>query len=72
VNKDVYKRTMNIYIKLSLKEIMRRKNRAFYTISGIILSAALLSAAIIVVLSLKDSLKGALFNVGADMIIQTH
>lgn len=72
MNKDVYKRTMNIYIKLSLKEIMRRKNRAFYTISGIILSAALLSAAIIVVLSLKDSLKGALFNVGADMIIQTH
>jgi len=63
---------VSAYLKLSWKEITRRKNRAFYTLSGIILSAALLSAAAIVVLSLKNSLRGALFNVGADIVIQTH
>lgn len=60
------------YLKLSWKEITRRKNRALYTLSGIFLSAALLSSTASVVLSLMNSLRGALFNVGADMVIQTH
>ncbi len=63
---------VSAYLKLSWKEITRRKTRAFYTLSGIILSAALLSAAALVILSLKNSLRGALFNVGADIVIQTH
>jgi ABC-type lipoprotein release transport system permease subunit len=60
------------YLKLSWKEIARRRRRSFYTLSGIILSSTLLSATAGISISLKNSFARALTNVGADIVIQTH
>ena len=60
------------YFKLSLKEILRRRRRSYYTLFGVVLSALLLSATAAVSVSLKNSFTKVLSNVGADMVIQTH
>jgi len=63
---------MLTYINLSLKEIIRRRRRALYTLSGIVLSGALLSFTFLVTSSLKSSFSRVLMGVGADIVVQTH
>jgi len=60
------------YINLALKEIIRRRRRTLYTMSGIILSAALLSSTFLVTLCLKSSFSNTLDSVGVDIVVQTH
>lgn len=63
---------MLTYISLSWKEISRRRRRALYTFSGIVLAAALLSFTFLVASSLKSSFNSVLNKVGADIVVQTH
>jgi len=63
---------MLTYFNLSWKEISRRRRRALYTFSGIVLAGALLSFTFLVASSLKVSFGRVLTEVGADIVVQTH